>query len=187
MVYCYICNRECKNIKSLTQHILQTHNIQPKDYYDIYLKKYNEDICNHENCNNKTNFYNIRLGYSNYCSLKCANTSTIRRKQEKERVTKKYKDPNERLKTSIYVKNVFKNPKLRKKVSDGVLKAHKNDPTIKDKISIGIKKAYDDNSELRKKASDHAKKLWSDKDIRKKMLKSQRKTWLSEEYRKKET
>lgn len=40
-----------------------------QEYYDLYLKKEDEDVC--ENCGKKTSFENMNKGYRRYCSQKC--------------------------------------------------------------------------------------------------------------------
>ena len=63
---CKICGEQFKNIGP---HMNHKHNITVKEYYDIYFKKENEDIC--KNCGNPTNFIDMNRGYSIYCCYKC--------------------------------------------------------------------------------------------------------------------
>ena len=185
MYICKYCNKRCKNTQSITVHLNRGHNISAKDYYDEFLKIENEDICNHEHCNNKTNFCNIKLGYASYCSLLCANTSKLRIEQERDRMTKKYKDPNERKKLSEIIQDVYKDPNIRKKISDGVNKAHIKDPTIRDRMSKSIKSFYDKNPNERKKAGLRSKKMWKNPIIKQKIIDNLKETGSSEEYKNK--
>ena len=36
---CEICNQKYDNYRSFSLHIKNKHKIEPKDYYDMYLKK----------------------------------------------------------------------------------------------------------------------------------------------------
>lgn len=73
MVNCEFCNREFFSPRQLTSHLQQTHKyFNMKEYYDKYLKKYeNDGICKNHNCNNKTVFISLGLGYRKFCSKKC--------------------------------------------------------------------------------------------------------------------
>jgi hypothetical protein len=185
MFKCKICRQEFKNLKGLSVHIYSKHKINLQKYYNTYIKVSNEEYCNNENCNNKTNFNNLRDGYCKYCSLVCANTSEVRKNQERNRMIKKYKNPNERKRTGSYVKKAFKKSEKRKNVSIGVLESHQRDPTIKERISIGIKNVYQNKPELRKKASEHGKRIWKDPKIREKIINSLQKTCSTKSYKEK--
>ena len=69
---CGICGREFSCNRNLSIHIVKTHHVTLKEYYDKYLKKENDGLC--INCNNPTNFINI-VGYRKYCSVKCMSNS----------------------------------------------------------------------------------------------------------------
>lgn len=71
---CLICNKEFGNYRKLSAH-LKIHNINSKNYYDKYLKNFNEGIC--LNCCNQTQFISINKGYNLYCSRNCSNTSEV--------------------------------------------------------------------------------------------------------------
>lgn len=66
---CEICNKEFKSYYALSAHI-KSHNMNSKDYYDLYLKQPNECICS--NCGNYTRFTSISKGYKTTCSPKCS-------------------------------------------------------------------------------------------------------------------
>ncbi len=70
---CNICKKDFKSNRSLGIHIVSTHNMTTKQYYDLYLKKENEGAC--LNCNKPTQYRNITKGYRLFCSKNCCNTS----------------------------------------------------------------------------------------------------------------
>lgn len=76
MIKCEICGLEIpeKNkFNRLAQHIIKHHNINTKEYYDLYfLKDINEKYCNNENCNNFSDFINLSKGYKQFCSNSCS-------------------------------------------------------------------------------------------------------------------
>jgi predicted transcriptional regulator len=63
---CLICGKE---FDSLEIHLKSTHNISSKDYYDKFLLKNKENIC--ENCGGVTKFISLKEGYSRTCSRTC--------------------------------------------------------------------------------------------------------------------
>lgn len=65
---CEICGDEILGYK-LGKHLLNLHNIQPQDYYNAYLKKNKEGLC--EKCGQPTPFMNVSAGYKKYCN-KCS-------------------------------------------------------------------------------------------------------------------
>lgn len=66
---CEICNKEFKSYYALSAHI-KSHDMNSKNYYDLYLKLPNEGICS--NCNNYTRFVSISKGYKTTCSPRCS-------------------------------------------------------------------------------------------------------------------
>ena len=70
-VKCEICGREFDSLIKLSKHT-HVHKISTQEYYDKYLKKDGEDICNKDSCNSTTRFYGMVLGYSDFCSRKCS-------------------------------------------------------------------------------------------------------------------
>jgi len=69
---CKICNKKIKSFNGLGTHISRIHKISTKEYYNKFLKKENEGICE---CGKETNFNNINIGYREFCSIKCATSS----------------------------------------------------------------------------------------------------------------
>jgi len=80
MVKCEVCERENKSLVGLTTHLNRTKNKDNhpnslQEYYDIYLKKDNEGICQNPNCPNdhpKTSFQGLGHGYSVGCCGSCS-------------------------------------------------------------------------------------------------------------------
>ena len=93
MIKCELRDVLCETYNGFGHHIL-SHGLNPKEYYDKYLKKENEGICKNENCNNLTHYVSTRLGYTEYCSPKCViNNKEIQKKIhiiKKERYGLKY-------------------------------------------------------------------------------------------------
>lgn len=87
MLDCKICNKIFKNFRSLSAHI-KHHNISSKEYYDLFLKKENEDIC--PICGKLTKFRRLSIGYNMFCSNKCAGQSDIIKEKIKTSCLLKY-------------------------------------------------------------------------------------------------
>lgn len=77
---CQICGLIFKSIDSLTKH-LKIHNVKLKEYYDMYFKSKNEDVCLCYNeikeCKKSTRFISLKDGYGSYCSTKCSSLSPL--------------------------------------------------------------------------------------------------------------
>jgi len=85
MIKCKLCGIEFHSFISLSNHI-KKHKIKSKDYYDKYLKKENDGICI---CGSETKFYNLELGYHEYCSAKClSNDPKVKDKKRKTCINK---------------------------------------------------------------------------------------------------
>lgn len=69
MIKCNICNKEYAGIQPLSKHITAYHNISKIQYYDTYIKHFNEGIC--LACGKPTHFYGMARGYNKYCSKSC--------------------------------------------------------------------------------------------------------------------
>lgn len=69
MCECKICNKEQKSLMNLSKHLSNKHKYSPREYYDLYLKKDNENIC--VICGNETKYIQFTKGYNNTCSHKC--------------------------------------------------------------------------------------------------------------------
>jgi hypothetical protein len=170
---CKICGRKCKNYKSITSHIRQTHLVSPKEYYDKYFKKNDEGLCANPLCKNKTNYSGFRDGYYNFCGQKCLNNDEERiisnkkklkkylqntevRKDISKRVKKQWKENKEYIKKMTTSGNEF-----RKKQGRTMSKRYE-DIEERIKTSKAIKQVYIDIPELREKARQHALSMWAD-------------------------
>lgn len=65
MAICKICGFKVESFAGLAAHI-QVHKVKSKEYYDIYLKGKNEDICSL--CKKKTKYISLNKGYKKFCS-----------------------------------------------------------------------------------------------------------------------
>ncbi len=80
---CKICGTECK-MSGLGVHLFHKHNLTCKDYYDKFIKKPNEGIC--EVCGKPTTFRKINQGYNKHCCHACASSASMKK------VLKKYNE-----------------------------------------------------------------------------------------------
>jgi hypothetical protein len=85
-VKCEICNREFKNVKCLSNH-LRIHKVKSKEYFDLYLKKDSDGVCD---CGKSTKFRNMGFGYSKFCSPKCSTSSKVTQEKLKNTSKNKY-------------------------------------------------------------------------------------------------
>jgi Protein of unknown function (DUF559) len=73
MIYCHICKRNLKHMNAFLTHHRWHHNgMTTKEYYDLYLKKEGEGICQTPGCKNECRFENMTRGYFKHCSRKCS-------------------------------------------------------------------------------------------------------------------
>src|SRR5271165_410109 len=80
MIICQLCGKEQKSLMNLSKHLSNNHHFSPREYYDLYLKKDNENIC--EICGEETKYHMFTKGYKRSCSGKCA--AILHRKKLKE-------------------------------------------------------------------------------------------------------
>ena len=117
---CKKCGAECSSLKGLSIHLRKC-NLSIKEYYDKFLKKPNEGICNLEGCNKNTKFVNLRSGYNQYC---CKSHSKLGKKR-----------PN----VAEHLKNLYKNPSQVEN-----LKRALNKPEVKESRRLSMIKAWKD-------------------------------------------
>lgn len=68
---CVVCEFDSDNSNKFRSHLLYTHKIKTKEYYDQYLKKENEGFCNY--CGKPTKFKGLtRGGYCKHCCVRCS-------------------------------------------------------------------------------------------------------------------
>ena len=73
MVNCKICGKEFENGRYLSAHLKFEEHIAGQNYYDTYIKRDNEGIC--EVCGKPTKYINFTRGYQKTCSQKCNNSN----------------------------------------------------------------------------------------------------------------
>ena len=113
--HCEICNcnvvsNSPKSFYTKVQRHLQTHNISSKDYYDKYLKKPGEGIC--ETCGKPTTFNSLFKGYARYCNGSCSFIIKKTQELKQEREFKKERQ-DEKLKKEEEYKNYIQELKDR--------------------------------------------------------------------------
>lgn len=98
-VECKICQNNNYSMNDFVRfHLKKEHKMEPKEYYDLFFKEENEDIC--PNCKKECVFIRLSRGYSKYCSPICAKTSDQKKSQLKsawigrdmKQVTERYKE-----------------------------------------------------------------------------------------------
>lgn len=87
------CNFNCNILKQLSGHSSvhfgkNGHPNSLKEYYDLYMRRPNDEICGNPDCNNLTKFVGLRIGYLNFCSRKCVQSIN---KKEKIKIYNKGK------------------------------------------------------------------------------------------------
>jgi hypothetical protein len=70
---CRICGQRVIGFKGLSNHVNQKHATSSQQYYDAYLAKLKEGLC--QRCGKPTRFESLNKGYFDYCSIQCNNQS----------------------------------------------------------------------------------------------------------------
>jgi len=165
---CKICNFESKSLSGLCRHVIFTHKISTKKYYDQYFKKDKENICNNPDCKKHTRFVGLTNGYNKYCSHGCASSNPKRRKQIGKSNKKNWSQNPARVKELIkrnkkmWKDDDLRNQMLRSLRKTGSTKSFKekqkinalkfsNDPAWRQKVSIGTKKGQAKNPHFKEK------------------------------------
>jgi len=84
-IICKFCGNETSYSTSrafLGNHIIKEHKITIQEYYDKFLKKENEGIC--ESCGQPTEFIKFSQGYRRFCSTKCSTNAKSTRDKARE-------------------------------------------------------------------------------------------------------
>ena len=70
-IYCEHCQTQTKYVidNFARWHLKREHNMTMKEYYDLYMKKENEEKC--KMCGKECFWENSTKGYCNYCSQEC--------------------------------------------------------------------------------------------------------------------
>ena len=102
-VKCLVCGKDVKNHRGLSSHIIQKHQMTPKQYYDTYLKKDGEGIC--PECGKETTFWGIHAGYGKFCCPSCSAKNIETRNNFKKTCLERYG-----------VENVFQQEDIKNKI-----------------------------------------------------------------------
>ena len=87
MEKCEICGREFNSITALLAHVIGTHKIKSKEYYDTYFKKENEGIC--PVCGKETKFRGFSGGYTKYCPCCVFKSNEVKEKIKKTNIERR--------------------------------------------------------------------------------------------------
>jgi len=81
---CLVDNSEFTTLRGLCNRLRKL-GIKSKEYYDMFLKEENEDVCRFDGCNKVVSFKGISDGYGKYCSDIHACKSEEHRKSVRDR------------------------------------------------------------------------------------------------------
>lgn len=109
-IICKICEQNFENMRKLNMHIVHFHNMTGKSYYDLYLKKRDEDVCTV--CGKKTKFNSFETGYRKTCSRSCSNKSKEQKERYRQTCIEKYGVTN--ISQTIQYKEKFKNTCIKR-------------------------------------------------------------------------
>ncbi len=141
---CKICNKEFSTNLGLVNHILKTHKMTTKEYYDRYLNDKHSNIC--DICGNiHDRFINLEIGYHNVCSKECGKKLNIL--HGKATLLKKYGIDN--ISKLVRVKESKRKKMLSKTNEDKKIIREKTEKTNLEKY--GYKNTYQlftDNKEI---------------------------------------
>ena len=88
MIKCGICGLECKQYKSLGNHIKRKHDMNTEEYYNIYLNNdMNKMYCSV--CGIKVSFYGLKNGYPDKC-MSCDKRDKTKYKKIKQTLINRY-------------------------------------------------------------------------------------------------
>lgn len=87
---CKICGKEYEKYLNIIKHVREEHNLLSKEYYDLYFRKYNEELCSFKSCDNKTRYLNFRSGYTKHCSTRCSTLNPKTQDKMKETTMENY-------------------------------------------------------------------------------------------------
>ncbi len=125
MIKCKICNEEFNTPKQLSWHV-KHHSMTNQQYYDTYLKKPNEGIC--QVCGKPTTFISMNLGYHQHCSKACTNADKQLQEKRINTNLSKYgyktsfstKETQNKVKQTFINKYGVSNPYAAEKIKDKI-------------------------------------------------------------------
>lgn len=192
---CLICNISFNNKRTFNSHLFNKHQLNPKEYYDKFIKKEFEGFCGF--CNKQTGFRNTTYGYKKMCSRKCYdlllltderkhNVSILTKKamqrdDVKENIKKHHSkgvSDETRKKMSILAKRKFiDHPNIKEKMyteeRNKKISESKKDVQFDENHKKNISKSLVGNSRRK-----NGKKTWKpDDDYKKKMSEILKKSW----------
>jgi len=125
MIKCQICQKECRDVRGLSSHIVQSHKILCKEYYNTYLKKEHDGIClmygQIPSCKRETKFHNLKDGYSKCCSSKCVSNLPENKRKQSEKSIASYSKNRETCLKKYDVDHPMKVPEIKEKVISKVI------------------------------------------------------------------
>ena len=163
-MFCKICNQQTKySIDVFSQnHLRKIHNINMKQYYDMYFKKENEGKC--AVCGNATTYYRFSVGYAKCCSHECVHKDPDWRKSVSD--SYKYRDmkkENKKRKQTRLERYGNENYYNTKKAEETCIKKYGVSncfaiPIVKEKRDIALEKNKDEINQKRRDS-------WTDEKI----------------------
>jgi hypothetical protein len=87
MLVCQLCKTKWNTRQGMAIHQRFSHNLTPKEYYDIFYKSQNEDICA---CGKIKKFDSHLFAYRKHCSQKCQSNDVQIKEKRKATCLKKY-------------------------------------------------------------------------------------------------
>lgn len=122
MVKCNICNNEFTDYSCLANHI-KKHNITREQYYLKYIGK---QICC-KNCGNKTKLKSLKLGFQEFCCVKCSSIYHYHIDNIKPYIKneEQWKQNISKGRSSLKAKEKFKNTMINRYGIDNPLANHK--------------------------------------------------------------
>ena len=171
---CKICSKSL-NRNGVPNHLKFVHSLIMKDYYDAFIKEKDEDICNHPNCSNITNFYGLRDGYNDHCSKTCNATNPVLAKTRgrKSQATKNANPEIVQKEIENHRKTLQANPEIMEDIHRKRLITLQNNPEItknatkkrleteKANPEIGVKRI--EKTKQTKKANPEKERKWKDR------------------------
>ena len=145
MIKCEICDKECKDVRMLSQHLSIYHKeISKENYYRQYMMSSNDGIC--PVCGKSTTFLNLSSGYRKHCSKSCGTLDVEVQNRKNNTLLDKYGTTNiyenkdirenavkKRKQTTLDrfgVENIFQLPSIREKAQNN---SHTEDAINKQK------------------------------------------------------
>ncbi len=82
ITYCELDKTNHKSMSILVHHLQKKLNVNPKEYYDKFIRMETDGIC--PICKSDSKFISIGMGYTKYCSNKCKLNDPVLNKQRRQ-------------------------------------------------------------------------------------------------------